>query len=93
MLFPTPLLNQKGIRLQNLGDAMDTMFVNEKDYKKMIETAVNVSVIGVLILCQGLVPIHAGNVRVAQVTAPDFDTGQIKMRILNEFLPNPQAKF
>lgn len=66
---------------------MDTMFVNEKDYKKMIETAVNVSVIGVLILCQGLVPIHAGNVRVAQVTAPDFDTGQIKMRILNEFSP------
>lgn len=66
---------------------MDTTLFNEKDYKKMIETALNVSVIGVLVLCQGLLPIHAGNVRVAQVTAPDFDTGQIKMRILNEFSP------
>lgn len=71
---------------------MDTMIFSEKDYKKMIETAVNVSVIGVLVLCQGLLPIHAGNVRVAQVTAPDFDTGQIKMRILNEFSPEVRKK-
>lgn len=71
---------------------MDTLIFNEKDYKKLIETAVNVSVIGVLILCQGLLPIHAGNVRVAQVTAPDFDTGQIKMRILNEFSPEVRKK-
>jgi len=66
---------------------MDTLIFNEKDYRKMIETTVNVSIIGVLILCQGLVPIHAGNAKIAQVTAPDFDTGQIKMRILNDFSP------
>ena len=64
---------------------MDTLIFNEKDYKKIIETAVNVSVIGVLILCQGLV--HAGNVKVAHVTVPDFDTGQIKQKILNEISP------
>ena len=61
---------------------MDTLVINEKDYKKIIETAINVSIIGVLILCQGLVPIRAE--KIAQVTAPDFDTGQIKQKILNE---------
>lgn len=66
---------------------MDTLFFNEKDYKKIVETVINVSVIGVLVLCQGLLPIHAGNMKIAQVTAPDFDTGQIKMRILNELSP------
>lgn len=92
MLFPAPLLNQKGILLQNNGDAMDTMIFTEKDYRKMIETAVNVSVIGVLVLCQGLLPIHADNLKVAQVTAPDFDTGQIKMKILNEFSPEVRKR-
>jgi exopolysaccharide biosynthesis protein len=92
VLFPAPLLNQKGILLQNNGDAMDTMIFTEKDYRKMIETAVNVSVIGVLVLCQGLLPIHADNLKVAQVTAPDFDTGQIKMKILNEFSPEVRKR-
>ncbi len=69
---------------------MDTLIFNEKDYKKMIETAVNVSIIGVLILCQGLSPIRAE--KIAQVTAPDFDTGQIKQRILNEISPEIRAK-
>lgn len=66
---------------------MDTLIFNEKDYNKMIETAINVSIIGVLVLCQGLLPIHAGNEKIAQVTAPDFDTGQIKTKILNEISP------
>lgn len=66
---------------------MDTLVFNEKDYKKIIETVINVSIIGVLILCQGLLPIHAGGERLAQVTAPDFDTGQLKTKILNEISP------
>ncbi len=66
---------------------MDTMIYNEKNYKKVIETLVNVSVIGVLVLCQGLLPIHAGNLKVAQVTAPDFDLSQVRTRILNDFSP------
>lgn len=92
MLIPTPLLNQKGIRLQNFGDDMDTIIFVEKDYKKMIETVINVSVIGILILCQGLLPIHADDMRVAQVIAPDFDTGQIKNKILCEFSPEIRQK-
>jgi exopolysaccharide biosynthesis protein len=71
---------------------MDTLIVNEKDYKKIIETAINVSIIGALILCQGLLPIQASNLKVAQVTAPDFDTGQVKMRILNEISPEMRQK-
>ena len=64
---------------------MDTLVFNEKDYRKIIETVINVSIIGVLILCQGLLPIQAE--KIAQVTAPDFDTGQLKTKILNEISP------
>lgn len=71
---------------------MDTLFYNEKDYKKIVETVINVSIIGVLILCQGLLPIHANGLRVAQVAAPDFDTGQIKLKILNEISPEVRKK-
>lgn len=66
---------------------MDTLVFNEKDYKKIIETVINVSIIGVLILCQGLLPIHASGEKLARVTAPDFDTGQLKTKILNEISP------
>lgn len=68
---------------------MDTLFFCEKNHKKIIETAANVSIIGVLILCQVLLPIKAE--RIAQVTAPDFDTGQIKQRLLNEISPEIRA--
>lgn len=71
---------------------MDTMICNEKDYRKIIETAINVLIIGVLILCQGLLPIHANNFKVAQISTPDFDTGQIKARILNEISPEVRRK-
>lgn len=72
---------------------MDTLILHEKfDYQKLIETTINVSIIGVLILCQGLVPIHAGNAKIAQVTAPDFDTGQLKEKILNEISPEVRQK-
>lgn len=64
---------------------MDTLIFDEKDYRKIVETVINVSIIGVLILCQGLLPIQAE--KIAQVTAPDFDTGQLKTKILNEISP------
>lgn len=69
---------------------MDTLFYCEKNYKKIVETAVNVSIIGVLILCQALLPIKAE--RIAQVTAPDFDTGQLKERLLNEISLENRAR-
>lgn len=37
-------------------------------------------------------PIHASNTKVAQVTAPDFDTGQLKQKILNEISPGTRQK-
>lgn len=69
---------------------MDTLIYNEKSYKKMVETVINVSAIGVLVLCQGLSPIRAE--KIAQVTAPDFDIGIVKERILNEISPEARAK-
>ena len=55
---------------------MDTLIYNAENYelRKLTEVAVNISLIGVIILCQVLMPIHASNTKVAQVTAPDFDT-------------------
>ena len=71
---------------------MDTLFFNVKDYRKIIETALNVSIIGVLILCQGLNQLQADNVKVAQMNAPDFDTGQVTQKILNEISPQIRQK-
>ena len=73
---------------------MDTLFCNAENYelRKLTDVLINLSIIGVLVLCQGLLPIHAGNTKVAQVTAPDFDTGQIKMKILNEISPEIRQK-
>ena len=69
---------------------MDTLIFNEKYYERFIETTVNVSIIGLLILCQGLVPIRAE--KIAQVTAPDFDIGQIKQSVLNEISMEEREK-
>ena len=68
---------------------MDTLIYRAENYelRKLAEVAVNISVIGVLVLCQVLLPIHASSNKIAQVTAPDFDTGQIKHKILNEISP------
>ncbi len=73
---------------------MDTLIYHAENYelKKIAEIAVNVSIIGVLCLCQVLLPIHASNMKVAQVTAPDFDTSQIKTKILNKISPEVQQK-
>ena len=73
---------------------MDTLIYNAENYelKKLAEIAVNVSVIGLLVLCQVLMPIHASNARIAQVTAPDFDTNNIKAKILNEISPEVRKK-
>lgn len=86
MLFPTPLFKQKGIQVTNFGDVMDTLYLHAEkiNSKKITETIINVSLIGALVLCQGLVPIHADSVKVARVTAPDFDISNIKEKILNE---------
>lgn len=69
---------------------MDTLNFGEIEYKKTLETIINVSLIGVLILCQGLIPIRAE--RIAQVSSPDFDIGKVKERILNEISPEIRAK-
>ena len=69
---------------------MDTLIFDEKFDRHIIETAINVSIIGVLILCQVLIPIRAE--RIAQVTAPDFDTSLIKQKILNEISTEVRAK-
>lgn len=73
---------------------MDTLIYNAENYelKKLAEVAVNISVIGVLVLCQVLLPIHASSNKIAQVTAPDFDTGQIKHKILNEISPEVRQR-
>lgn len=73
---------------------MDTLIYNAENYelKKLADIAVNISVIGVLVLCQALMPIHASNTRVAQITAPDFDTGQIKTKIINRISPEERQK-
>lgn len=69
---------------------MDTLNLGEIEYKKTLETIINVSLIGVLILCQGLIPIRAE--KIAQVSSPDFDIGNVKLRILNEISPEIRAK-
>ncbi len=73
---------------------MDTLIYNAENYelKKLFEVLTNILIIGVIILCQVLLPIHASGTKVAQVTAPDFDTGQIKQRILNEISPEIRQK-
>lgn len=94
-VIPHPTLKSKGIRLLNLrGDTMDTLIYRAENYelRKLAEVAVNISVIGVLVLCQVLLPIHASSNKIAQVTAPDFDTGQIKHKILNEISPESRQR-
>lgn len=73
---------------------MDTLIYNAENYelKKLANIAVNISIIGVLVLCQALLPIHASNTMVAQITAPDFDTGQIKTKIINRISPKERQK-
>lgn len=73
---------------------MDTLIYHAENYelKKLAEIAVNVSIIGVLSLCQVLLPIHASNMKVAQITAPDFDTSQVKNKILNKISPEVRQK-
>ena len=74
---------------------MDTLIFNTAEnyeLRKIADIIINLSIIGALVLCQGLLPIHAGSTKVAQVTAPDFDTGQLKMKILNEFSPEIRQK-
>lgn len=73
---------------------MDTLIYHAENYelKKIAEIAVNVSIIGVLSLCQVLLPIHASNMKVAQITAPDFDTSQVKNKILNKISPEVRQK-
>ena len=72
---------------------MDTLFYAENyELRRLTEAAVNISVIGVLVLCQALLPIHATGVKVAKVTTPGFDTSNFKQKILNEISPEVRKK-
>ncbi len=67
---------------------MDTLFYAENyELRRLTEAAVNISIIGVLVLCQALLPIHATNLKVAKVTAPDFDIQNAKVKIFNKISP------
>ena len=67
---------------------MDTLFYAENyELRRLTEAAVNISIIGVLVLCQALLPIHASNLKVAKVTAPDFDIQNAKVKIFNKISP------
>ena len=67
---------------------MDTLFYAENyELRRLTEAAVNVAIIGVLILCQALMPIHASSMKVAKVTAPDFDTSGVKVKLFNRINP------
>ena len=72
---------------------MDTFYYAENyELRKLTEVLVNISVIGVLILCQVLMPIHASGVKVAKVSVPDFDVNFSKEKILNEISPQVRQK-
>ncbi len=72
---------------------MDTFYYAENyELRKLTEVLVNISVIGVLILCQVLMPIHASGVKVAKVSVPDFDVNFSKEKIMNEISPQVRQK-
>lgn len=72
---------------------MDTFYYAENyELRRLTEVLVNISVIGVLILCQVLMPIHASGVKVAKVSVPDFDVNFSKEKILNEISPQVRQK-
>lgn len=73
---------------------MDTLICYAQNYevKKLIEVSVNVSVIAILVLSQSFLSIHASDTKIAQITAPAFDTGQIKSKIMNEISPEVRQK-
>ena len=73
---------------------MDTLIYRAENYelKKLAEVTVNIIVIGILVLCQVLLPIQASSNNIAQVTAPDFDTCQIKNKILNDISPEVRQR-
>ena len=70
---------------------MDTLFfVDNYELRRLTEVTVNVTIIGVLVLCQALLPIQASNMKIAKVTAPGFDTSEVKVKIFNRL--NPELK-
>lgn len=73
---------------------MDTLTFGEENYRKFVETVINVSVIGVLVCAQSLPPIMAVDDRIANINSPqiDMDTGQVKEQLINTFSPAAQQK-
>ncbi len=72
---------------------MDTLFYAENyELRKLAEVAVNVTIIGVLVLCQALMPIHASNMKVAKVSVPGFDTTEAKTNIFGKINPELRKK-
>lgn len=62
---------------------MDTVFTD----KKLVEISVNLSLIGVLVLSQGMFS-FASDMRLAQISEPPPpDIGQVKEKVLNEVSP------
>ncbi len=72
---------------------MDTLyFADNYELKKLIGTAINVSIIGIFVWAQAFMSIQASDSKIAKVTAPDFDTGQIKEKILHKISPEVRQK-
>ena len=72
---------------------MDTFYFAENyELRKLTEVTINVTIIGILILCQALLPIHASSTKVAKVTVPDFDTSEVKVKIFDQISPELRKK-
>lgn len=72
---------------------MDTLYFAENyELRKLTEVTINVTIIGLLVLCQALLPIHASSMKVAKVTAPDFDKSEVKVKLFDRINPEIRKK-
>ena len=72
---------------------MDTLYFAENyELRKLTEVTINVTIIGILVLCQALLPIHASSMKVAKVTAPDFDKSEVKVKLFDRINPEIRKK-
>ena len=72
---------------------MDTLYFAENyELRKLTEVTINVTIIGILVLCQALLPIHASSMKVAKVTAPDFDKSEVKVKLFDRINPDIRKK-
>lgn len=73
---------------------MDTLIFDEKNYTKIMEAILNVSIIVGILWCQSFAQIHAVEDKLANLTNTplQIDTLQIKDAIMTEFSPEYQKK-